>query len=61
MKMGKKFILLGQDKSFETIFSKLSFVAVFGTFIEAFLSIPEVILGFGELFKMFKIKNIVKQ
>ena len=35
-------------------FSKLSFVAVFGTFIEAFLSIPAVILGFGELFKMFK-------
>ena len=53
MKMGKKFIRLGQDKSFENIFSKLSFVAVFGTFIEAFLSIPEVALGFGELFKMF--------
>ena len=54
MKMGKKFILLGQDKSFENIFTKFSFVAVFGTFIEAYLSIPEVIFGFGELFKMFK-------
>ena len=55
MKMGKKFILLGQDKSFD-FFSKLSFVAVFGTFIEAFLSNSEVIFwGFGELFKMFKI------
>ena len=55
MKMGKKFILLGQDKSFEKKFSKLSFVAVLGTFIEAFLSKNNVILGFGELFKMFKI------
>ena len=55
MKMGKKFILLGQDKSFENIFSKLSFAAVFGTFIEAFLSNSDIVFGFGELFKMFKI------
>ena len=32
----------------------IGFVAVFGTFIEALLSNAEVILGFGELFKMFK-------
>ncbi len=53
MKMGKKFILLGQDKSFEKK-SKSGFDAVFGTFIEANLSKNEVISGFGELFKMFK-------
>ena len=53
--MGKKFILLGQDKSFEkNSFSKFGFVAVFGTFIEANLVKNEVVLGFGELFKMFK-------
>ena len=44
---------LGQDKSFEKK-SKSGFVAVFGTFIEANLVKNEVVLGFGELFKMFK-------
>ena len=52
--MGKKFIQLGQDKSFEKSFSNLSFVAIFGTSIDANLSKNYVILGFGELFKMFK-------
>ena len=35
-------------------FSKFGFVAVLGTFIEANLVNNEVVLGFGELFKMFK-------
>ena len=50
--MGKKFILLGQDKSFKK--EKIGFVAIFGTFIEANLVKNEVVLGFGEFFKMFK-------
>ena len=54
MKMGKKLILLGQDKSFEQK-TKSCFVAVFGTFIEANLVNNEVNSGFGELFKIFKI------
>ena len=37
--------------------TKSCFVAVFETFIEANLIKNEVVLGFGELFKMFKKNN----